>query len=79
MCWEGRTIQDLQGDVYNMFEDLLNRVKSMYDDNVHCRVYIRHADLEEDRPLFIALRPINTMSADAIMNALVKVLNKKKL
>ena len=76
--WEGRTMLDLLGDIYIMFEDLLNKVKSMYDDHVRCRVYIRHADLEEDGPLFIALRPINTMSAEAIMQALVKVLNSNQ-
>jgi hypothetical protein len=73
--WEGRTLHELQGYIYMMFEDLLNQVKKMYDDNVRCRLYLRHADLAEDRPLFIALRPINTMSADTIMHALVKLLN----
>jgi hypothetical protein len=76
--WEGRTLNDIHGDMYSMFETVLNKVKAKYDDGVRCRVYLRHDDLQHDKPLFIALRPITTMTADTIMNALIKILNSNQ-
>ena len=76
--WLGETLLELHEDIHEMFEDVLDQVKSIYEPDVRCRLYLRHDDLQYDKPIFIALRPIKDMSAEAIMLALIKVLNSNQ-
>jgi hypothetical protein len=76
--WLGTDIMDKYTDIYNMFEDLLNQIRSIYHHGVKCRIYINHPDLQYQTPIFIALRPLHLMNPDAILIAIEKVLNSNQ-
>ena len=73
--WTGRTIYDMLDDFMQMFDDILNQVRDMYDPGVRARIYINHPDLQYEKPIFIALRPIHLLTPQAILAAIEKVLN----
>jgi hypothetical protein len=76
--WIGRTLYDMLDDLHRMFEDILQQVREGYDEGVRARVYINHPDLQYEKPIFIALRPIHLLTPQAIMGAIEKFLNSNK-
>jgi hypothetical protein len=76
--WRGESIIDKYAEIYDMFDDVLKQVKARYDPHVRCHVFINHPDLQYAKPIFIALRPIDTMTANAVLHAIEKVLNSNK-
>jgi hypothetical protein len=76
--WYGNTIYELIDQISAMFEDVMEQVRRMYVPGVRARVYINHPDMQYEAPIFIALRPINLLTADTIMNAVMKVLNSNR-
>jgi hypothetical protein len=76
--WMGRTLYDMLDDLHRMFDDVLGQVREMYDAGVRARVYINHPDLQYEKPIFVALRPIHLLTPQAILAAIEKILNLNK-
>ena len=76
--WLGNTIYDMLDQLAIMFEDVMDQVRKMYMPGVRARLYINHPDMQYEAPIFIALRPIHLLTAEAIMNAIEKVLNSNR-
>jgi hypothetical protein len=76
--WIGRTLYNMLDDLHRMFDDILQQVREGYDEGVRARVYINHPDLQYEKPIFIALRPIHLLTPQAIMGAIEKILNSNK-
>jgi hypothetical protein len=73
--WQHRTLGDLQDSFFNMFEDIVKRLKRRYDLDSKVRLFIQHPDLKYSSPIFIALRPLRDLTVEAIMNIMERVIN----
>ena len=73
--WRHRTLGDLQGDFYNMFEDIISNLKKQYDLDCKARLFLQHPDLKYSAPVFIALRPLRDLTVESIMQVLERVIN----
>jgi hypothetical protein len=50
----------------------------MYDGGVSARLYINYPNIQYEAPIFIALRPLNMLTPEALLNAIEKVLNSNR-
>jgi len=70
---QGRKLLDITNDLHNMFDDIMENVATTHKDpNDKARLSIRHDGLE--REIFIHCQPQHNITADVIMERLVKLL-----
>ena len=71
----GKQIIEIDTEMRNLFQDLLDSLNSQYHQDDLVRIYINHPDFQYSIPVFLALRPLRTLTVDAIFQILEKILN----
>ena len=75
---QGTSLIDLQQELLELFSDVIRHLNRIYEEQDRVRVYINHPGLLYSKPIFIALRPLGDLNANAIMQAVEKVLNSNQ-
>ncbi|XP_062602848.1 uncharacterized protein LOC134264573 [Saccostrea cucullata] len=70
--WQGRNLRDLHRELNGMFETALDKATAKHPSTDLGRVVVHHKDLE---PIMVPLRPLENLTAPAIMDTIQNVLN----
>ena len=74
--FHGKALKDLQGELYKVFDDVVDRGKGNAQEGDMGRLYINHPQLQKS--IIIPPQPTEEINSDAIMEAIENMLQSEE-